>query len=126
MKALCNALVCVVLVIGLWGCPAKEEPNAAPSAPDTSQSKVPDLPAIPDVELANQQVEVGCAMCIFKMDGVQGCKLAAKVTGQPVLVSGSDVDAHTAGLCSKSMQATISGKVEDGKLAAADIELLPE
>jgi hypothetical protein len=118
----------MVLVVCLLGCPAGEDKkaeNKSPAAPAAPELKVPEMPKIPDIELTSQKVEVGCGMCMFKMEGVQGCKLAAKVNDQAFLVSGADVDAHTAGLCHKTAQATISGKVEEGELVAADFELLP-
>ena len=44
----------------------------------------------------DRTVEAGCGSCIFKMEGVQGCKLAVKFDGKAYLVSGANVDAGCA------------------------------
>lgn len=79
---------------------------------------------------AEQQVTVGCAMCIYNMDGVEDCVLAVKVAGTPYLVTGSDIDdhgdAHAAdGLCNAEREAVAVGRIEDGKYVAQRIKLRP-
>jgi hypothetical protein len=72
-----------------------------------------------------QIVEAGCGSCIFKMADVQGCKLSVKIDGKPYLVSGSDVNAHKAGLCGASKQAEVRGRIEGDKFVASSFELKP-
>jgi hypothetical protein len=57
------------------------------------------------------------------MEGVSGCQLAVKIDGKPYLVTGADVDAHSAGLCSASKQAEVTGTVKDGKFASTSFAL---
>ena len=73
---------------------------------------------------------VGCATCIFNMKGVQGCKLAVKLSGKPYLVSGIAIDdlgdAHAAdGLCNAERKGIVEGKVEGDRSIATRIDLLP-
>ena len=73
---------------------------------------------------AMMTVEAGCGSCIFKMPGVQGCKLAVKIDGKPYLVTGASVNAHEAGLCQAAKQATCSGEVKDDTFVATSFELV--
>ena len=73
---------------------------------------------------AMMTVEAGCGSCIFKMPGVEGCKLAVKIDGKPYLVTGADVDAHKAGLCQGAKQATCSGEIKDDTFVATSFELV--
>ncbi len=75
--------------------------------------------------VAARTVEAGCASCIFNMEGVRGCKLAVKIDGKPYLVTGADVDAHGAGLCSSAKKAKVVGKIEGDKFVATSFELQP-
>lgn len=70
-------------------------------------------------------VEAGCASCLFNMEGVKGCKLAVRIDGKPYLVTGADVDAHGAGLCSSAKKAKVVGKIKGDKLLAISFELQP-
>ncbi len=70
-------------------------------------------------------VEAGCATCIFNMEAVRGCKLAVRIDGKPYLVTGADVDAHGAGLCSSAKKAKVVGKIEGDKFVATSFELQP-
>jgi hypothetical protein len=45
-----------------------------------------------DESLVGMLFHLSCATCIYNMSGVTGCKLAAKVGGQPLLVDGSSID----------------------------------
>ena len=69
------------------------------------------------------QVEVGCASCIYKMDGITSCQLAAKVDGKPILVKGLKDDAHSLGLCGATKEAQLVGHVEGDHFAATQINL---
>ena len=68
-------------------------------------------------------VEVACASCIYHMPGVSGCKLAARIDGKPMLVTGVRVSAHTLGLCSKAKEALVAGKVDGDIFVATKVEL---
>ena len=74
---------------------------------------------------AARTVEAGCASCIFYMEGVRGCKLAVRIDGKPYLVTGADVDAHGAGLCSSAKKAKVVGKIEGDKFVATSFVLQP-
>ena len=75
--------------------------------------------------IAARTVEAGCATCIFNMEGVKGCKLAVRIDGKPYLVTGADVDAHGAGLCSSAKEAKVVGQIEGDKFVATSFELQP-
>lgn len=66
-------------------------------------------------------VEVGCAMCMYEMEGIETCVTAAKVGEQVYLVSGGGLDAHTTGLCSTTKQATLVGRIDGDRLVATSI-----
>ncbi len=68
-------------------------------------------------------VEVGCAMCIYNMDGVAGCKPAAVVDGQPRLMTGVDMDLHAYGLCTPPRQAVVSGRLEGQTFLARTVKV---
>lgn len=73
--------------------------------------------------LKDQTVEVGCAQCVYHMSGVQACEMAAVVNGQPMLLTGVEVDLHEHGLCSGAAEAVVSGRVVDGELVATELEI---
>jgi len=66
-------------------------------------------------------VEIGCAMCIYDMDGVAGCKPAVVVDGQPRLMTGVDMDLHAFGLCTAPRQAVVSGRLEGQTFLATKV-----
>ena len=112
-----------IIVIGLCvissGC-SKSDTEQTP----TPVTPVDQVPAVSQI-VTTQTVEVGCGSCIFDMDGVSGCQLAVKIDQKPYLVSGSDIDAHTAGLCAGAKQAEVAGKIEGGKFVVSRMELKP-
>ncbi len=71
---------------------------------------------------SDRTVEIGCAMCVYGMPGVQGCKLAASIDGQPTLVTGVDVDLHAHKLCSAPREAVVTGTMEGDDLVASTID----
>jgi hypothetical protein len=73
--------------------------------------------------VGNSVVEAGCADCIFKMEGAEGCELAVKIDGKPYLVSGVEVDTHSSGMCESALKAVVSGKVQGDKFVASKFEL---
>ena len=68
-------------------------------------------------------LEVGCAMCIYDMDGVAGCQPAVVVDGQPRLMTGVDMDLHAYGLCTAPKQAVVSGRLEGQTFLATKVEV---
>lgn len=93
--------------------------TGALSAADTPAAETPKA-------AGTRTVEVGCAACIYAMPGISGCKeLAAVVDGKPMLVSGSDLKIHTAGLCESKKNADVVGEVKDGKLVVTKLQLKP-
>ncbi len=84
-------------------------------APDNQPSGV--------VTLRTETVEVGCASCVYGMPGVQGCKLAAVVNNNTILVTGTDLDLHDHDLCSVSKDAVVSGTVDGDTMVVTSIEL---
>ncbi len=67
--------------------------------------------------------EIGCAMCIYDMDGVAGCTPAALIDGQPRLMTGVDMDLHAFGLCTAARQAVVSGRLEGQTFLATKVEV---
>lgn len=75
--------------------------------------------------LAN--VEAGCGLCTYDMAEAMGCVLAVKVNDKPYLVTGTDVNAHKAGLCDATRTAKLTGAIaEDGTLSASNFEFTDE
>lgn len=122
MKSLLPTLV----AFSLLGCangshehgddPHGDAHQEASPAPDNGRS---DAALSGDVKT----VEVACASCIYEMPGVSGCKLAAKIDGKPVLVTGTAFDAHKSGLCSGAKQATVKGKLRGEEFVATEVKL---
>jgi len=73
------------------------------------------------LEATTVDAEIGCAKCVFHMDGVTGCTVAAKVGDTVMLVEGGGVDAHS--LCSGSQPAKVTGTIGDGVLHATKVDL---
>ena len=71
---------------------------------------------------SDRTIEVGCAMCIYDMPGVQGCTLAANIDGEPMLMTGVDVDLHAHKLCSVSKEAVVTATMEGDGLVASTID----
>ena len=110
MKVLMIASICAV--VGLVACSQETSTMATPAvAPGALAS------------LENQDVEVGCAKCIYGMEGAAGCSLAAVIKDKPTLVTGGEVDLRDYGLCSASRHAIVSGKLEGGELVASKVEV---
>ena len=75
------------------------------------------------VTLRSETVEVGCAMCVYGMSGVKGCKLAAVVDDKTILVTGADLDLHAHNLCSTSSDAVVTGTIDGDTMVVTTIEL---
>ncbi len=108
MKALC--LVSLGAALALGGC------SQTPMTETAATAEV--------VTLRSETVEVACGSCVYGMDGVVGCKLAAKINnGDPILVTGSDLDLHEHNLCSTATDAVVSGEVDGDTLIASSVEI---
>ena len=105
MKTLC--LVSLGAALALGGCSQTAKTETAATAEV--------------VTLRSETVEIACGSCVYGMDGVQGCKLAAKINGDPILVTGSDLDLHEHHLCSTASDAVVSGEVDGGVLVASSV-----
>ncbi len=76
------------------------------------------------VTLRSETVEVACGSCVYGMDGVVGCKLAVRINnGDPMLVTGSDLDLHEHNLCSAATDAVVTGEVEGDTLVVTAVEI---
>ena len=104
MRKLLVSVVGVALVVLLAGC-------GNPSGSSAASEKI---------------VEVGCGLCSYGMDGVEGCLTAAKIGDTPYLVTGAELDAHSSGLCQSVKQAMMAGEIEDGMFVASAIKLVDE
>jgi monofunctional biosynthetic peptidoglycan transglycosylase len=74
--------------------------------------------------------KVGCATCVFRMKGVEGCKLAIEFDGRHYLVQGSEIDDHgdahaSDGLCNAARHAKARGKISGDHFLAEELRLLP-
>lgn len=83
------------------------------------------------VELRDQEIQIGCSMCIYKMAGSSDCELAALVDGKAYLVEGSGIDdhgdAHAAdGLCNTARSAVATGRIEGGRLKVSKLVAVRE
>ena len=110
MKALLIVSICAV--VGLVGCSQETSTTATPAVSPGALAS-----------LDNQEVEVGCAMCVYGMEGAEGCVLACKIKGKPMMVKGIELDMHEAGLCSGAKQAVVSGTFEGGEFVASKVEV---
>jgi len=70
-----------------------------------------------------RSVEAGCARCIYKMEGAKGCHAAVLIDGQAKLVSGVNVEAHAAGLCTAAKPARVAGHVEGDGFVSTFLEI---
>lgn len=122
MKSLLSALI----AFSLLGCTNGSHEHSDHPHEATHQESVPasaNEPGAAAVSADTQTVEVACASCIYKMPGVSGCKLAAKIDGKPVLVTGGALDAHKSGLCSGAKEATITGELRGEEFVATAVKL---
>ena len=73
---------------------------------------------------------MGCATCIFDMEGAEGCKLAVEFDGKHYLVVGSDIDDHgdahaPDGLCNTARRASFKGEFQGDRFLATEFRPLP-
>jgi len=102
----------------LVGCTKKEE--AAPTKPGTPVSEAA-KGAIGTALASAQDLEVGCAMCVYKVAGVTACAPAVKVGGKVMMLTGFTPKEHE--LCAAAKKASVTGKIEGDKFVATKVEL---
>ena len=71
-------------------------------------------------------IEVACASCIYGMEGIEDCVLAANVDGKKYLVTGIEFDTHEQGLCmdtGTARLAKITGEVHEHGIEATSVEM---
>ena len=79
--------------------------------------------AASDLHVSTMTLEVGCASCIYEMEGVEDCELAARIDGKAYLVELEGFDAHGAGLCAGAKSAVVTGAIEGDRFHATSLEL---
>ncbi len=87
----------------------------------TAESSSPAKDTMTSVQMTT--TEIGCAMCIYNMEGVAGCTPAVVVDGQPRLMTGVDMDLHAYGLCTAPRQAVVSGRLEGQTFLARTVNV---
>jgi hypothetical protein len=79
--------------------------------------------------LRRQTVEVACATCIFKMEGVRGCHWAVELEGRHYLIEGAVPEHHEShspeGMCRMPRRAVVDGKLKGGVFLSERFDLLP-
>ncbi|MFQ5653442.1 MAG: DUF6370 family protein [Planctomycetota bacterium] len=103
MRCLLILSVSVTLLLAIAGCKSGD---------------VRDTESATTTTVSDMTVEVGCASCVYKMEGVQGCKAAAEIDGKPMLLTGAHLSAHSLGLCRGAKEAVVSGKIEGDTFVA--------
>jgi hypothetical protein len=102
--------------------------GACSSAPPRAETAGAGMDASVGVELTDQVVETGCAMCMFGMNGLADCQTAIRVDGKVYLVRGSgvpDAEDHSTGLCHAIQKARVTGRLVGDKFVASSFSLLP-
>jgi len=73
-----------------------------------------------------QKVELGCAKCIYDLEGAEGCETAVKVGDKVLMLSGFEVDAHKVGLCKSAKTAEAAGAIDGDAFVATAVRLIAE
>lgn len=107
----------IAVLVTVVGCNRSPKPAAAPS-PKPAAVTTPE----PAAAVQTFLVEVGCADCVYSVDGISGCSvMAAKVDDRVVVASGEVGDVHSAGLCMAARKAEIVGRMQDDKLVVVSM-----
>lgn len=81
------------------------------------------------VRVLNQEtITVACGSCVFEMEGVEGCPLAAEIDGKHYLVRGAlpEHDSHEAdGICNMKRAAIVDGELRGEFLVVSKIVFIP-
>lgn len=123
IKALSFTILCCFLILA---CQNSESPEVQTEQPAQEPPVV-----LAESESSAQNIEAGCAMCIYEMEGIEKCTLAVKIEDTPYLVEGVEIhelgDAHAEdGLCMTARQATVEGELEGDTFVATKLELDPQ
>jgi hypothetical protein len=120
-------LAALPIVVTAIGCTQNPDSKAAPAS-TTRPAAAPVAPAdgvkLASLKLDGQTIEVGCGMCIYHMPGVQRCTTAAMVNGAPVLLEGAGAEGYAHAFCSEAQTATVSGSLENGKVALSAFKVI--
>jgi hypothetical protein len=125
MKKLYTLLFVAILTLSIAACSGGEEEAPTADTPEaTTEAVAPVSDLGPEVsKLAGETVEVACGSCIYGMEDVKGCKLAAMIGDEPFLVSGIEFETHSSGLCKEASTGVISGTVHEHGVRATEFEL---
>lgn len=72
-----------------------------------------------------QTLELGCAGCIYELEGAEGCETAVKVGDKVLMLTGFELDAHSVGLCKSAKAAEVAGSVDGANFVASAVRMLP-
>ena len=111
----------MMAMLGWMGCAEKVAVPASES--EESEPEVVEASVTAPAEL--QVAEVACGSCIYKMDGVSGCKTAIKIGDAHYMLAGETIDAHSTGLCKSAKAVKVAGDVADGTFVATTLEITP-
>ncbi len=121
MKSIKTLTLCLILVLSTVAC--NKTKTTSPPATETTKTEV--APVVAESEM--KDINIGCAACVYEMEGMEGCsKAAAEIDGKPMLITGMHLEVHDMGLCSVPKKANVMGKVENGKLKASKVTLVAE
>lgn len=111
-------LVSVVSAFSIVGCGDAEKPVPAMGSDDT--------PAAAGDGGGARTVEVGCAMCLYKQEGLTACTTACKIDGRVVLLDGVGTDSTVlmaAGMCENPLHAEMKGSMKGDRFVAFSFKL---
>lgn len=127
MKRIAIPVLVAIFALSIAGCGSNEQvaEKTADTANQVAGTAAKTLTAAKQIaEGEGVACEVGCAGCIYHMEGVEGCTPAIKMAdGEPMMLHGVPVDAHALGLCKAARGATVMGEVQDGAFVASAVEL---
>jgi len=98
------------------------------SPPPRAETAGAGMDASVGVELADQVVEAGCAMCVFGMEALGDCQTAIRVDGKVYLARGvcvPDAEDHATGLCHAMHKARVTGRLVGDTFQASSFSILP-
>jgi len=110
-----------VALFGVVGCSSSSDDGAA--AGGTEEAAVAENTHGHEHATYAGAAEVGCGMCTYQMEGVEGCVAAVKYDGKAYLLTGQEIDAHGLGLCTEPKQAEIEGEVHGTNFVATTVTL---
>ena len=118
MKILCITLSSLALLLNMVGC--KEPPNGVEKPePQNGVEKPESLRE----QITDKKVEVACAHCVFKKEGVQSCEVAAKVDGKVLKLRSPQVNLKKDHLCQEAKTATVvQGFIREDMLLVRELK----